>query len=406
MRLTERRIAGLRHPGRYLDAYGLYLQIAPNGTKSWVLRYERDGKERMMGLGPEHTINLKLAREKAQAARLLLHDGKDPIDMRKDARAKTKSEAAKQITFEQAAERYFAAHEKKWRSAKHRAQYRSTLVRYVYPELGKLSVAAVDTGLILKVIEPIWQAKAETANRVRARIQAVLDWATAREFRVGENPARWRDHLDKLLPAQGEIAQVVHHAALPYDQISSFMAQLASRKGIAARALEFLILTAARTGEVIAARWPEFDLNAKLWIVPADRMKAGKEHRVPLSDRALATLASLPREGDFVFPGMREGSHISNMSMAVLLKRRMGRTEITVHGFRSSFRDWVAERTAFPSEVAEMALAHAVSDKTEAAYRRGDMFQKRRALAEAWASYCSAPAASTARVVSIRGNAK
>lgn len=276
---------------------------------------------------------------------------------------------------------------------------------YAYPALGKLPVAAIDKALVLKAIEPIWYTKTETASRVRGRIEAVLDFAKTRGYRTGENPAAWDGNLVHALPARGTIAKVEHHAALPYPELPAFMAQLATREGIAARALEFAIAAATRTGEVIGARWPEINLDAKLWTIPAERMKARKEHRVPLSNRALQILKSLPREADFIFPGGRKGVPISNMAMAQLLKR-MARVDITVHGFRSTFRDWAAERTNYPNHVVEMALGHVIGDKVEAAYRRGDLFDKRRKLAEAWAMYCSARQQLDAKVTPIHARGR
>ncbi len=254
--------------------------------------------------------------------------------------------------------------------------------------LGTLPVQAVDVGLVMKVLEPIWHAKPETASRLRGRIEAVLDWAAVRGYRKGENPARWRGHLDKLLPARSKVRQVAHHAALPYDKLADFIAALRNQQGVAARALEFLILTAARTGEVIGARWDEVDLDERIWVVPGARMKAHREHRVPLSVAAMAILGPMKdiRESDFVFPGGQKGGPLSNMAMLARL-RRMHRGELTAHGFRSTFRDWAAERTSFPGDVAEMALAHTVGDKVEAAYRRGDLFEKRRQLMEAWGAF-------------------
>jgi integrase len=312
------------------------------------------------------------------------------VEARKAKRAEERLTAATATTFEQCAERYIAAHRSGWRNPKHAAQWPSTLKTYAYPVFGSLPVQAVDTGLVMKVLEPIWHAKPETASRVRGRIEAVLDWATVRGYRKGENPARWRGHLDKLLPARGKVRKVEHHAALPYAEMGDFMAALREQEGIAARALEFLILTAARTSEVIGARWQEFDLEGKLWIVSADRIKGGKEHRVPLSGAALTIIEAMKetRESEFVFPGGKAGKPLSNMAMLKALER-MERTELTAHGFRSSFRDWSAERTNYPREVAEMALAHTVGDKVEAAYRRGDLFRKRRQLMAAWARYCA-----------------
>jgi integrase len=284
---------------------------------------------------------------------------------------------------------YFKFHSRKWKNSKHTAQFLSTLRMYAYPTLGKIPVGAVDKALVLKAIETIWYTKTETASRVRGRIEAVLDFAKTRGYRTGENPATWDGNLVHALPARGTIAKVEHHAALPYSELPDFMAQLALREGIAARALEFTLLTAARTGEVIGALWSEIDLDTKVWTIPADRMKVRKEHRVPLTGRAVEILKALPRETDFVFPGGRKGAPISNMAMAQLLKR-IERLDITVHGFRSTFRDWAAERTSYPNHIVEMALAHVIGDKVEAAYRRGDLFDKRRKLMEAWAAYCTA----------------
>ncbi len=310
-------------------------------------------------------------------------------------------------------------HRASWKNPVHARQWPATLESYVYPVLGALPVQAVDAGLVMQVLEPIWAAKPETASRVRGRIESILDYAAARGWRESENPARWRGHFDKLLPAPSKAKRAVrqttgpeeHHAALPYAEIAAFLAELRRQPGMAARALEFLILTAARTGEVIGARWEEFDLTAKVWTIPADRMKAGKEHRVPLSDAALAIVAELAKErrGDpgseagkgFVFAGGVAGRPLSNMAMLVLL-RRMKRDDLTVHGFRSTFRDWAAERTGFPAEVAEMALAHTVADAVERAYRRGDLFEKRRQLMDAWAMFCTTSPAAGGQVLPIR----
>lgn len=312
------------------------------------------------------------------------------------------------MTFKDAAERYIAAHRAGWRNAKHAAQWGATLKAYAEPIIGESSVQTIDVGLVLKLLEPIWSKKPETASRVRGRIESILDWATARGLRRGENPARWRGHLDKLLPARGKVCKVRHHAALPYAELPGFLAQLRERESVAARALEFAILTAARTGETIGTTWGEISWTDRVWTIPGARMKAGKEHRVPLCDRALAILEEMQRlqpvsDADaYVFPGSKRGQPLSNMA-ALMLLRRMKRDDLTVHGFRSSFRDWAAERTNFPSEAAEMALAHAVGDKVEAAYRRGDMFEKRRRLMDAWAGYC-AHAAQTGAVVNIRAS--
>jgi integrase len=393
----------LTKPGMYGDGGGLYLQVTASGAKSWIFRFMLHGRAREMGLGPLHTVSLAEAREKARDQRKLLLDGTDPIAAREAKRAEARIAAANTMSFQECAERYIDANKAGWRNAKHAAQWPATLETYAYPVLGALSVQAIDVGLVMKVLEPVWQAKAETASRVRGRMEAVLDWATARGYRQGDNPARWRGHLDKLLPARAKIQRVEHHPALPYSGMGAFMADLRGQEGIAARALEFLILTAARTGEVIGARWDEFDLAEKLWTIPAERMKAGREHRVPLSSRTLAILDELGAlrayGGEWVFPGGRPGRPLSNMAMLKVL-RRMGRGGLTAHGFRSSFRDWAAERTNFPRDVAEMALAHAVGDKVEAAYRRGDLFQKRRALMDTWAKHAQ-PKTGSATVVAL-----
>jgi integrase len=401
--LTVKKIERLKEPGRYLDERGLYLQVMSATNRSWLLRYEINGRKRWMGLGPCADFTLEEARSRARQARQLLADGIDPLEARQAEHAKRALAAAQVITFQDAAQQYFDQHERKWRNAKHRAQFLATLRDYAFPKIGKLSVADIDTGLVLKCIEPHWQTKTETANRVRGRIESVLDWATVRGYRTGDNPARWKGHLAEVLPARGKIAPHQHHRALPFADMPEFMTELGQREGFGARALELTILTAARTGEVTNARWSEIDLKEKIWTVPAGRMKGHREHRVPLSDRAVAVLNALPREADFVFPGGRQGAPISNMAMAELLKR-MERRDITVHGFRSAFRDWAAERTNYPNHVIEMALAHIIGDKVEAAYRRGDLFEKRRKLMEAWAVYCSAPQR-TATVTPIRARA-
>jgi integrase len=403
--LTALRVARARRPGMYADGGGLYLQITDGGA-SWVYRYMLAGRAREMGLGPRALFDLSEARAKALDARRLRHQGIDPIEQRRAERLQAQLDAAKAVTFKQCAERYIAAHRAGWRNSKHAAQWEATLATHA-EAIGSLPVQAIDTALVLKCLEPIWTTKPETASRVRGRIENVLDWAKVRGYRTGENPARWRGHLDKLLPARSKVRKVEHHAALPYAELPGFVVALREQEGIAARALEFAILTAARTGETTGARWSEFDLLDKLWTVPAKRMKAQREHRIPLCARALAILQEMQshRHADdgFVFPGGKSDCPLSNMAFLMLL-RRMGRGDLTAHGFRSSFRDWCAERTNFPSEVAEMALAHVVSGKVEAAYRRGDLFDKRRKLMEAWAGYCAQPAAADHRkVVSLRG---
>jgi integrase len=342
-----------------------------------------------MGLGSLHAIGLADARKRAAACRQMRLDGTDPIAVKKAGKLKAKLEAARAMTFRQCAETYIEAHKAGWQNAKHAAQWSSTLKTYAYPIFGALPVQVVDVGLIAKVLEPIWKAKTETASRLRGRIERVLDWAAVRGYRQGDNPARWRGHLDQLLPARSRVQKVQHHAALPYAEVGQFMADLREQESTSALALEFLILTATRTAEVIGATWSEVDLDAAVWTIPAERMKAKKEHRVPLSKPALAILKRLHkhRAGEFVFMGAKPERPLSNMALLMLLER-LGRSDLTVHGFRSTFRDWAAERTNFPREVAEHALAHSLPDKVEAAYRRGDLFEKRRHLMEAWARYC------------------
>jgi integrase len=402
-KLTALGVDRAKRRGYYGDGGGLFLQVSNSGAKSWVFRFKEGGRLREMGLGATHTVSLAEAREKARECRRLRLGGIDPIEARKGARAQARFEAQNAMTFKACAERYIAAHKAGWRNPKHAAQWPSTLSTYVYPVFGGLPVQAVDIGLVMKAVEPIWTDKPETASRVRGRIESVLDWATARGYRQGENPARWRGHLENLLPKKSKLRRVEHHAALPYAEMGDFMAALKQQEGVSSRVLEFAILTVARTGEAIGAKWPEINFAERLWTVPAERMKAGKEHRVPLSGAVIAVLEEMQkiRHGVFVFPGAKARRPLGNMALLVLL-RRMGRGDLTTHGFRSSFRDWVAERTDFLSEVAEMALAHTVSDKVEAAYRRGDLFQKRRQLMDAWSLFCAAPVAdNTATVISI-----
>jgi integrase len=410
-RLTTRTVETIRKPGLHADGAGLYLHVSKSGAKSWIFRWRNQGRLRDMGLGPFNTVSLAEARDRALACRKLKLDGGDPIEERRARRQAAKLESAKAMTFRECAEAYIAAHQAGWRNPKHAAQWPSTLATYVYPVFGSLAVQAIDTALVTKAIEPIWSSKPETASRVRGRIESVLDWAKARGYRDSENPARWKGHLDNLLPrpskakraARSQNRRGEHHAALPYAELPAFVVELRRQEGIAARALEFAILTAGRTAEVIGARWDEISLAERLWTVPGDKMKAGKEHRVPLSDAALAILEPMAaiRAGDFVFPGGRAGRALSQMALLMLL-RRMGRGDLTVHGFRSTFSDWVAERTIFPAEVREMALAHTVGDKVEAAYRRGDLFEKRRQLMADWAGFCDA--APSGSVVPLRAS--
>jgi integrase len=395
---------GRASQGYHGDGGGLYLLVGRTGAKSWVFRFRVNGRLREMGLGPLHTIGLAQAREKARKCREQRLDDKDPIEERRAARQQRHLDSAKAMTFRECAEAYIKANAAGWKNPKHAAQWPSTLGTYVYPIFGPFPVQAINTALVTKAIEPIWTSKPETASRVRGRIESVLDWAAARGYRQGENPARWKGHLENLLPQKSKVRRVEHHAALPYTDLAEFIAELRQQEGIAARALEFAILTAGRTGEVIGAKWSEINLAERLWTIPPERMKAGKEHRVPLCDRAIVLLDEIRevREGDFLFPGGKARRPLSNMAFLMLL-RRMGRGDLTAHGFRSTFSDWCSECTHFPAEVREMALAHAVGSKVEAAYRRGDLFQKRRDLMAAWGSFATAePGANVVQIAAAR----
>ena len=386
-RLSYKRVQNEKRPGYHPDGGGLYLQVSPTHTKSWIFRYTLHGRPREMGLGPYRDINLAEARRRAGEYRTFLHDKVDPIEARDAHRAQERLAKANTISFRECAENYVAAHRSGWKSAKHADQWTSTLETYCGKAIGNLPVSAIDTGLVVKVLEPIWTKKPETATRLRSRIEHVLDWSTVRGYRVGDNPARWRGHLQKLLPTLKKSARVKHHPALPYQEVGKFVAKLRGLNSTAARALEFTILTATRTAEVIGARSEEFDLKKAVWTIPARRMKAGRVHRVPLSPRAVAIVRAQPK-GNFVFQGLKNGKPLSNMAMLALLAR-LQRDDITVHGFRSTFRDWASEQTNFPNTVCEAALAHAISDKTEAAYNRTDLFDKRRELMTKWSRYCT-----------------
>jgi integrase len=388
-KLTATEVTKGKTPGYFGDGGGLWLQISPALTKSWVFRFTLDGKAREMGLGPVHTVSLAEARERAREQRQLLLQGVDPIEARVSLRRTAVASAARSVTFQAEAEAYIEAHRAGWKNAKHADQWSNTLATYAYPHIGKLLVSEIDAAWVMKVLQPIWTSKTETANRLRGRIESVLDYATALKHRTGDNPARWRGHLDNLLPKPAKVAKREHHAALPFVEVAAFMNSLRAQQGVSARALEFTILTAARTGEAIGARWAEIDLTGALWTVPASRMKAAKPHRVPLSKAAVALLKGLQGlDEKVVFPGAQHGKPLSNMAMLALLQKRMGRPDLTVHGFRSTFRDWAAEQSTFANEVVEMALAHKIEDPTEAAYRRGDLFEKRAKLMQAWADYC------------------
>ncbi len=403
-------------PGFHSDGGGLYLAVSATGAgRAWKFRFRDGARLRDYGLGPFADVSLKEARIEADKLRKLRRDGVDPIEHRRQREAARRLADASAVTFKQAAKAYIEANRAGWRNAKHAAQWAATLETYAHPVIGALPVAAVETGHLVTILQPIWAAKNETASRVRGRIEAVLDFATVRHWRTGDNPARWRGHLAQVLPPRAKVGKGGHHAALPYADIPAFMGALAGQAGIAALALRFAILTAARTGEVLGATWGEFDLAAAIWTVPASRMKGRREHRVPLSGAALAvlremrmepatvatsatvggletastpaTLATATVPAHPVFPGARRAKPLSGMALLMLL-RRMGRGELTAHGFRSSFRDWSSESTDVPGEVCEAALAHTIRSKVEAAYRRGDLFDKRRALMDAWATFC------------------
>lgn len=415
-KLSALAVAKVVDPGYYGDGGGLLLQVTKSGAKTWVFRFKSPvtGKPREMGLGALSTYSLAEARIRARDARQAVDAGRDPIAEREETRQKARLEAAKAMTFDQCAAAYIEAHRAGWKNEKHGAQWESTLAKYASPVIGLLPVASVDMSLVLRVLEPIWSTKTETASRLRGRIESVLDWATVRGFRSGDNPARWKGHLDKVLPTPGKVQKVKHHAALSYHDAGAFMADLRQREGIGARALEFAILTAARSGEVRGAQWQEIDTLKRVWTIPADRMKLAREHVVPLSDDAVKLLNAVPKfEGkSLVFPSGK-GNELSDMTLAAVIKRmheaetkagRKGYTDqkqldkdgnpkiVTPHGFRSTFRDWAGETTSFPREVIEHALAHQLKDKAEAAYQRGDLLAKRARLMQAWAEYLAVSA--------------
>ncbi|MBN9529713.1 MAG: integrase arm-type DNA-binding domain-containing protein [Alphaproteobacteria bacterium] len=405
-RLTAATVSKAKKPGTYADGGGLYLQVTKAGVKSWLFKYEAAGKRREMGLGPVRDVTLAEAREKAAEMRRLRLAGVDPMAQRDEQRRAREAAAAAAMTFRQAAAACIVDKTPGWANAKHAAQWTATLETYVYPTIGDMSVDQVETPHILAVLRPIWTTIPETASRVRGRVETVLDWAKVSQLRRGENPARWKGHLDQILPPRSKVAAVVHHAALPYVQVPAFMAELRQVQATAARAMEFLILNANRTSEALYALDPEFALSPvdeAIWTIPATRMKAKVEHVIPLAAQAVELVERMRVErprGPYVFPGP-DGMPLSNMSLLMLL-RRMGRTDITSHGFRSAFKDWAAEQTAFPNEVSEMALAHRIKDKAEAAYRRGSILQKRRRLMQAWADYCLSPALPAASVTPLR----
>lgn len=431
-KLTPQKIKALREPGYYLDGAGLYLQISKSGSKSWVFKFTRNGKTREMGLGSLLALPPDAARRSADDARLVLASGSDPIEKRKVETAAATLAANSVRTFAECAADYIKAHRDGWKNAKHSTQWTNTLRDYAEPVIGKLSVADVATEHISRILQKdaFWTKKNETANRVRQRIESVLDWAKTMGYRTGENPARWRGHLDNLLPATSKVKKVQHHAALPVDDLAYFMKDLRNQTSIASKALYLALMTAARTNEIISAQWNEFDLEAAIWTVPAERMKAGIEHQVPLSTQAVNLLLSIkPVNVDgkaFVF-SVRSSKGISTGTMEKVLDM-MGYTasvqegrqivkpmptltypdgkakpHITVHGTcRSTFRDWVGEKTNYPRDLAEMALAHAIADKTEAAYRRGNMLERRREMMQDWSNWLDKKPESTSTVTSIK----
>jgi integrase len=408
-KITALFVKHISRPGKYADGGNLYLQVrkstrqAPSDavTKSWLFRYSRFGKDTWMGLGPYPDVSLSEARNFAMRERKNILQDIDPLTDKRARRTAARLAHDNMLSFAECAELYVESQAPGWSNPKHIEQWRSTLKNLAGPIIGHLPVDQIGTALVVRCLEPIWTSKSETASRLRGRIESVLSWATVRGYRSGENPARWRGHLDKLLPRPSQIARVKHHLALPYTKVGEFMQVLRQDQGTAARALEFTILTAARTNEVVQATWSEVDLARKLWRIPADRMKSKREHRVPISDAVAEILRALKgRDGTYVFPGHKAGSHLSNAAMMQVLKR-LGHNDLTVHGFRSTFRDWSAESTNYASQVAEMALAHVIRDKTEAAYRRGDLLEKRSRLMADWAHYCSRPA-QPAAVLAIR----
>ena len=401
--LSALEVGRLKTEGIYFvgGVAGLILQVSASGARSWILRTKIGGKRREIGLGAYPGVTLAQAREKARSTREAIEQGRDPVAERIAARSALLADRATTATFEEAARQFITAKSAEWKNAKHGQQWTNTLETYAFPIVGKIAAAEVALPHILKILEPIWTTKTETATRLRGRIESVLDWATVRGFRKGENPARWKGHLDKILPAPGKVAKVEHHSAIAIDSLGAFVEALRRREGIAARALEFLILTAVRSGEIRGATWSEIDLAGRAWTIPPERMKAGKEHRVPLSDQAVALLKALPRfvGNDLVFPAPR-GGMLSDMTLTAVM-RRMDREEVP-HGFRSTFRDWASERTNYPREVCEMALAHAIGNAVEAAYRRGDLFEKRARMMQEWAKFCEV-ALRQGEVIPIRG---
>jgi len=386
-RLSAMQVMRAKRPGVLSDGGGLYLQVSRSLAKSWLFRYMRGGRARGMGLGPLHTITLAEARDKALVCRKQLLGGIDPLDER-HAQRKAARQVCRSLSFRECASQYIEAHRSSWKSEKNITHWKNTLANYAHPIMGDMLVSDIDTDEVMRVLEPIWTTKTETASRLRGRIESVLAWAAVRRYRDGMNPARWKGHLDQLLPNPSKVQKTVHHAAMPYGDAPAFMATLLTQKGLDAAALQLAILTASRTNEVLGAKRLEFDLAAKLWTIPPERMKTGREHRVPLSTAAVALVKTLldASGSEFVFPGQKKGRPLSDTAMLNLLKR-MGYNDLTVHGFRSTFKDWARETTHYPNEVSEAALAHVIGDQTEAAYARGDLFHKRAGLMQDCADY-------------------
>ena len=402
-KLSAKKVGALNQTGNYGDGGGLWLQVSKWQSKNWVFRFTFDGKRREMGLGSCKDVDLADARILADTFRKMVRNGIDPIEARKAERTAQRAERMNNVAFPFCAEKYIEAHRHGWKNVKHAQQWTNTLTQYAYPVIGETPVKNIDTTHILRILEPIWTTKTETASRLRSRLENVLDWATTRGYRTGDNPARWKGHLENLLPKPSKVKKVEHHAALPYPQMHSFIQALRYHDHISALALEFLVLTAARTSEVIAATWDEINLHEMIWVIPANRMKAQREHRVPLSSRCLEILhkALNMRQSDFIFSGGRANKGLSNAAMDKLLQVTMN-YDCTVHGFRSSFRDWAGERTHYPSDLCEMALALTIRNKTEAAYRRGDMLEKRRQMMNDWQKFCETATATGSDIVPIR----
>ena len=388
-KLTARQVVRILSPGKYGDGGGLYLQVSKTLVKSWIFRFSIDGIEHYMGLGPLHLVRLKEAREEAHKARAMLTKGIDPLQARRMQNTQDKVPLSSNKTFDECAKEYIESHKVGWKNPKHVIQWQNSLTRYASPCFGKVDVREIDTALVLQALKPLWATKTETASRLRERIARVLSFAAILGYRGGANPARWQGHLQELLPPPSRLKNVRHHPAIPYQEIAGFFSRLGMEKGLGAPALAFTILTAARTSEVLRARWTEMDFEALIWTIPGERMKSAREHRVPLTEAALAILRrQAGLHPVWIFPGKKKDSAF-NLSILRDTLRRMNRADVTAHGFRSSFRVWAAERTAYPKEIAELALAHKVGSQVEAAYQRSDLFERRRDLLRDWARWCT-----------------